>query len=281
MRHLGSLLAGLFIGPIAWLLIALGAPRSQELFTRWATASTISTRDLLIPAALLASAGVLIGLVATLRWSPLGPLLVAAMYLGVYGALFLAPFQVLRAMPRWRVSGVIIDPAAPVASGTIPVLGVALLMAVFSVKRWRRWPVAAAPVTETGGPESAGEPGAQPDAFPWGSETASAGPVIPAPRESESDAAPRQVVWPQTGSTQTRNEPTYGDDGWPDLGEVPPPPERRSDHVPAGGDTTVPLPTSAPVPEAAPSPRGHEESPWPAGGSPASPWSAPPRTQQE
>jgi hypothetical protein len=310
MRHLGSLLAGLVIGPIAWLLIALGAPRSQEIFARWATEDTVNPRDLLVPAALFAGAGILIGLVGMLRWSPLGPLVAGAMYLGAYVALFFLPSQRLTALPRWRVAGAVIDPVAPLASGALPVLGVALVMAVFSVKRWRRWPAVSAPPPA---PAPIGRPDMPLDsadtfALPGGGEPVGVGgPVIPAPRHSPADDGPPQYTWPYAGPVtapnshsqpvfhsesspepETREQPG---DGAPTQEYGAPTRESRPDRVPASADDpTVPIiqptPTTQPAPEPGPpenppAPRTREEPQRPAGNPPTSPWSAPPRSPQE
>src|SRR5437764_15284327 len=75
MRHRGSLLAALILGPAAWILLAYGQtdlkPAGDD--GRWWE-----------KAAFLAVAGLLVGLVATTRVSPLGPLVAGIVFTG-YG----------------------------------------------------------------------------------------------------------------------------------------------------------------------------------------------------
>src|SRR5687768_17053822 len=81
MRHLGSLLAGLVIAPVAWVLIAAGQSRTVRTFERWQGMDQVHTGNLLRPLGLLAGAGLLIGLLLALRLSPLGPLVAGLAYL--------------------------------------------------------------------------------------------------------------------------------------------------------------------------------------------------------
>ncbi|WP_203904495.1 hypothetical protein, partial [Virgisporangium aliadipatigenens] len=142
MRHLGSLVAALVITPLAWVLLALGQPRAGETFSRWGEAETIRTGQLLPALGFLIGAGVLIGLVACLRWSPLGPLVAGTVLLGVYGYLLVRPFPLLDRLPVWRVGDLRVDCAVPLENGTLAALGAALVVATVSGQRWRRWPTA-------------------------------------------------------------------------------------------------------------------------------------------
>lgn len=162
MRHLGSLLAGILIAPVAWILIALGQQKSASTIASWQQSSGFDTADLLLPAAYLLAAGILIGLIATLRISPVGALVTGVFYAGTFIALFVSPIRARNAVPETlSLLGRKVALRTPLDNGTLLLVGIALLVAVFSVARWRSWP-AAAPVTappaaeavELGGPVS-------------------------------------------------------------------------------------------------------------------------------
>ena len=46
MRHVGSLIAGMLIAPIAWLLIALGQQKSTETVAKWVERGAFDSADL-------------------------------------------------------------------------------------------------------------------------------------------------------------------------------------------------------------------------------------------
>src|SRR3712207_2246903 len=144
MRHLWSLLAGLVVAPLTWVLLALAQDGSSRTINGWEERAFYDTAQLIAPAGYLTAAGVVLGLLATLRVSPLGPLVAGVLLTTVYGLMFVDPFAVHDALPRNReVFG---DPVAlnvPLDNGTLGLIGVLLLMATFSVKRWRRWPAGA------------------------------------------------------------------------------------------------------------------------------------------
>jgi hypothetical protein len=149
MRHLWSLLAGVVAAPLAWLFISTGQHRAGRTAASWEAAGRFDTADLIGPALFLAGAGVLLGLLGTLRWSPAGPLAAGVLFLVPTAFMFVNPFDTL----DWfsypdtrRVFSQDFQPWLPVANGTTLVLGALLLMAVFSSQRWRRWP---APVAAT------------------------------------------------------------------------------------------------------------------------------------
>jgi hypothetical protein len=131
MRHLGSLLAALIIGPAAWILLASGQTdlRPAGADSRW-----------LEKVAFLAVAGLLVGLIATVRISPLGPVVAGVVYAG-YGIAALWRRDVYDVLPdTLTVDNRRVALHAPVLNGTAIVLGVLLLTAIISVRRWQRWP---------------------------------------------------------------------------------------------------------------------------------------------
>jgi hypothetical protein len=153
MRHLGSLLAALVVGPVAWVLLAFG--QTEFVWGNGATLGGWPERALA-----LAAAGLLLGLIATPRISPVGPLVVGVAYTG-YAVAALWRRGVHDALPDTvRIAGRTVDLQAPVDTGTAIAVGVLLLVAAVSVRRWQRWPRhPAAPEAAAPGPA---EPGAAP-----------------------------------------------------------------------------------------------------------------------
>jgi len=140
MRHLWSLLAGMVIAPLGWAVVAFGQTVMGEVVA--AGALTSYSTKLLVAAAAFAGAGVVVGLIASLRVSPVGPMLVSLLYLGSAALLVFAPRTGLDVFDRVRkgVFGHDVSLLGPLTSGVIAVLGGVLLIAVFSAGRWRSWP---------------------------------------------------------------------------------------------------------------------------------------------
>jgi hypothetical protein len=140
MRHIRPLLAAIVIAPLAWVLLALGQARSSGAFPHSA-GDTLHGGDFLRPVLLLAAAGLLLGLLATLRLSPLGAIAIGVLYTLSYTLLLVAPDRIDRLFPDdLYVAGHLVDLGAPLRSGTAMVLGVLLLVAAASAQRWRAWP---------------------------------------------------------------------------------------------------------------------------------------------
>ena len=157
MRHLWSLLAGVVAAPLAWLCLATGQYRSSLTIAKWNEENFFDTAELIGPAAFLAAAGILLGLVGTLRWSPAGPLVAGLLFVVPTIFMFINPFRTLDAFSvdqQRRLLDQDFQPWLPVVNGTLLVLGALLLMAVFSAQRWRRWPAATAPFAAAGTPEA-------------------------------------------------------------------------------------------------------------------------------
>ena len=174
MRHLGSLIAGLLLAPAAWLLLAIGQPRTASIFAEWLDQRKYDTTDLLGPIGYLAAAGLLLGLVASLRLSPVGPGVAGAVYAAGYGVLLVNPLWGIDQIPnRIDLGFVDASPRVPVTNGTLAVVAFCLLTAVLSGKRWRRWPAPA--LTTTGVTGVAGPAGGDGD----GVEPGQGGPTSP------------------------------------------------------------------------------------------------------
>ncbi|QLQ39361.1 hypothetical protein [Micromonospora robiginosa] len=141
MRHLWSFLAGLVVAPVTWVLVTLGQDGSGRTVNRWVEIGTYSTPNLIEPAVYLGVAGVLLGLLGTLRFSPLGPLVAGLLLVVPYIGLFVAPFTVRDRVPGdLKLLGDPLPLRQPLDNGTLFLIGMLLLMAVFSAGRWRRRP---------------------------------------------------------------------------------------------------------------------------------------------
>ncbi|MBM0274728.1 hypothetical protein [Micromonospora tarensis] len=197
MRHLWSFLAGLVVAPITWVLVTLGQDGSSRTVDRWVETGTFNTANLIEPAVYLGVGGVLLGLLGTLRFSPLGPLVAGALLVTPYIGMFVAPFSVRDAIPHdWKVFGDPLPLRLPVENGTLFLIGLLLLMATFSVQRWRPWPTPTAAATSAPAPAADAGPGN--DDFTltdW-----------PSPAPTERDTAPLTLGYP-TDSTPTEPLP--------------------------------------------------------------------------
>lgn len=128
MRHPIGALLGLVLAPVIWTLLGIGGSRLQ--------ADLLPGQYRLTAVGLLALAGLLLGLLLGLRTSPLGPV--------VAGLVFLVPSVFVIVLPE-AVTGLLrIVPVGyrgqlgePLFSGVLFVLGVALVVPVLSVGRWR------------------------------------------------------------------------------------------------------------------------------------------------
>ena len=139
MRHLWSFLAGLAVAPVTWVLVTLGQDGSERTVDRWVEIGTYSTPNLIEPAVYLGVAGILLGLLGTLRFSPFGPLVAGLLLAVPYIGLFVAPFSVRDRVPDdLKLLGDPLPLRDPLDNGTLFLIGVLLLMAVFSTSRWRR-----------------------------------------------------------------------------------------------------------------------------------------------
>jgi hypothetical protein len=141
MRHLGTVLAAAVVGPLAWILFALGQDRSERAFAAAQNGGALDSGDFVRPALVLAAAGMVLGLIATLRFSPLGAALTGLVYSASYLGLLVSPTGVTKLFDhRLTLSGHQVDMAAPLRTGTTLLVGSLLLVGVVSIRRWQRWP---------------------------------------------------------------------------------------------------------------------------------------------
>jgi hypothetical protein len=139
MRHVGTLIAAIVIAPLAWILLAMGQDRSMAAFADAQRAGFFHNGDFVRPLQYLAAAGLLLGLVATLRFSPLGTLFTGVVYMSSYTLLLVVPTWPRNALgDDLSVAGYHADPTTPIRTGTTLVLGTLLLAATVSFGRSRR-----------------------------------------------------------------------------------------------------------------------------------------------
>ncbi|MDG4820962.1 hypothetical protein O7635_03725 [Asanoa sp. WMMD1127] len=201
------------VAPLAWILLALGQDGSNSTITTWAETSTFNTARLIEPAVYLGAAGVVIGVLATLRWSPLGPLVAGLLLMAPYVGMFIAPLRVRSAVPGgWRLFGDPLPLRLPLDNGTLFFLGLLLAMAAFSVQRWRRWPLGVAATADRSGVDDT-----DPDLFGGG-------------YPSDPDTRPPSLAYPPADVPAPRSEQPFG--GAPTAGTSPwasPPAPYRSE----------------------------------------------------
>jgi hypothetical protein len=191
MRHLWSFLFGIVAAPVTWVLIAAGQDGSANTITGWVKADSFNWANLIEPAVYLAVAGLLLGLLGTLRISPVGPMVAGLLLVATYAGMFVAPFAVRDAVPaNWKLFGDPVPLRLPLENGTLLLVGALLVMATFSVQRWRRWP---------GGSAATGD---EPGSTDWGP----LGPAAPAqdtasPTLGYPDPAPQSAALPRDSGT--------------------------------------------------------------------------------
>jgi hypothetical protein len=139
MRHIRSLIVAIVIAPLAWVLLALGQVQSAGAFPDTGRGGALQTGDFVRPVALLAGAGLLLGILGLLRLSPVGALVIGVVLTLSYTMLLVAPSQVVDLLGRdLSVAGRPIDLVQPVRTGTTMLLGVLLLVGTVSMRRWQR-----------------------------------------------------------------------------------------------------------------------------------------------
>lgn len=193
MRHLAALLVAVLVAPSSWLLLAFGQDRSARAFTDAQAGGAFHTTDLVRPVACLAGAGLLIGLLAMLRFSPLPLTVTGVGYTAVFLALLVAPTWVLGLFPHSvTVATRAADPTTPLRTGTALMLGVSmLLIATISAGRRRRRP-----------PGTVEEPAEEPE-----QTTAAVHAEQRSPRAGESGLKPSRAAAEPGVATRRLNQP--------------------------------------------------------------------------
>jgi hypothetical protein len=211
MRHLWTLIAAIVIAPAAWLLIAFGQTQSAPAFENAAKSGTWSANNFVWPLLFLAGAGLLLGILGTLRFSPLGAVLTGLFYVASYVAVLIDGKDAYK-LVNYKIKILNHEAAVPtpIVNGTTLVLGSLLLVGVASVARWRRLPGAAtepAPGEEAPG----GESGTEENKDFWTPTTPVTTPLVPSyGEESTTERVPGQFGSPwrtPPGENATEDQP--------------------------------------------------------------------------
>ncbi len=190
MRHVWTLIAAIVITPVAWLLIAFGQTQAGHAFDTATKNDAWSATAFVWPLIFLAGAGLLLGLLATLRFSPLGAVVTGLVFVASYVVL-MADGKALYTHLDYTVTILKHDAQlpAPITNGTTLVLGALLLVGVASVARWRRLPVAApaleSPIEAPAAPDLEGSTDDTRDF--WTPATPVTNPLTPYPEESSTE----------------------------------------------------------------------------------------------
>jgi len=136
MRHVWSLIAGVVIAPLAWFLIAFG----QGAMNRGQSLNDFKG-DFILGGLLIVGVGLLLGLVSSLRTSPVGALVASLLFLGASMFALFARADALKVFSREvKIGDYTTNLADPLNSSVLAVVGGMLLIAVFSAARWRGSP---------------------------------------------------------------------------------------------------------------------------------------------
>jgi len=128
MRHVLSLVMGVVIAPLVWVAIAVGQGATQEGVPH----------GMLVSGLVLVGVGLVAGLLASLRTSPLGAVFASVVFIGASAFMYLDHNRGMDLFTtHWKVKEYPIDLASPLTTGVLAFAGGLLLMGVFSAARWR------------------------------------------------------------------------------------------------------------------------------------------------
>lgn len=119
---------GVVITPLVWAAVAVGQGATQEGVPN----------GLLVSGLVLVGVGLVAGLLASLRTSPVGAVFASIVYLGASAFMYLDHSRGLDLFTTtWKIKEYPIDLASPLTTGVLAFSGGLLLMSVFSAARWR------------------------------------------------------------------------------------------------------------------------------------------------
>jgi hypothetical protein len=217
MRHIKTVIAALIVGPLAWVLLAAGQGRSMRVFAdAQDNGDALDPNALLKPLLVLAAAGLLLGLIATVRISPIGSVLTGLAYMVSYAGLLFSPARLLDLLGhKLSVAGYQIDLLTPVRTGTTLLLGSLLLVGVASVQRWRRWPQSDADAATIVVPDTIIPPVSERDrplgADGLGSTKQGEDPTKPGTSDEPEPAMAGGSRWTDSPRSHSTNEPWQSD----------------------------------------------------------------------
>jgi hypothetical protein len=128
MRHVLSLVMGVVFAPLVWFSVAVGQGATKEGVPH----------GLLVSGLVLVGVGLVAGLLASLRTSPLGAVFAGIVFLGASAFMYLDHSRAMDLFTtEWEIMRYPIDLATPLTTGVLAFAGGLLLMSVFSLARWR------------------------------------------------------------------------------------------------------------------------------------------------
>jgi hypothetical protein len=134
MRHVLSFLTGVVVAPLIWVAVAAGQGATQIGFP---DQGKLSGR-LMVGGLLLVGVGLVAGLIASLRTSPVAAIFAGTIYLGASVYFFFDHARALHFFTTsWKVKDYPIDMALPLTTGVLAFAGGMLIMSLFSGARWR------------------------------------------------------------------------------------------------------------------------------------------------
>ncbi len=218
MRHVLSLLLGLVLAPAIWICSALGAAQVTQVFILLRPASD-RLGPTLLGVALLAVAGLALGVLLGTRLSPVGPAVGGLLFLAAGGVHLFDPKILVDLAPGLGVASPV-DWVTPAGFGWSWLIGFALLVPLAVPSRWRRSSGGTAPAAAggTAGGTTGGATPAPPPMVRGGEEFAPGQPpgyppggVYPPASEVSTPGPP--FAGPPSAPTTPGGFPTYGQGG--------------------------------------------------------------------
>ncbi len=239
MRHLGSIVLSLLLGPLVYVLTGVGLVKMEIAESGGVRSEYVATS---IALGALAAAGLLYAILVMARISPLGPVLLGLAYAAVTTWTLLERGSFLRMVPG-DIPGA--RGAVPAPAGAVTaLLAVPLLATIVSPRRWRRYAnPPAADQAPAAAPAYPGEP-----AYP-GAPAYSAAPTYqpmayPVPT-SGPPAAPPSGQSPEA-TVPISNPPGQQEADSRATAVLPPPPAQAPTSAPPAPTPEPLAPTSAP-----------------------------------
>ncbi|GIG89429.1 hypothetical protein [Plantactinospora endophytica] len=211
MRHLGSLLFGLVIAPIVWVLAGIGLIRFNGGITQ------DRTGDMILGFVVILLVGGLLAVLLLPRWSPIGPAAAGLLFMAMALWSMVDFGSMTEVMPRSFLG---VDFALTAPAGALATLLAVLLGATVLVPhRWR------SPRPAAGLPGAVGQPGypsypAPGGQYPPGTPPPSGSPYPPAPAPPGGQVVPGQFA---PGAPGLPHPPNYGPSAAPSYAQSAPP----------------------------------------------------------
>ncbi|HEX6681518.1 MAG TPA: hypothetical protein VF062_01900 [Candidatus Limnocylindrales bacterium] len=119
---------GVVVAPLVWFAVAVGQGATKEGVPH----------GLLVSGLVLVGVGLVAGLLASLRTSPVGAIFAGIVFVGASAFMYLDHGRGMDLFTtNWKIGDYPLDLATPLTSGILAFAGGLLLMSVFSAARWR------------------------------------------------------------------------------------------------------------------------------------------------